>query len=31
MDEIAKLMAETGRFETYIPRKPTAPTAAVKR
>ena len=31
MDEIEKLMAETGMFETYIPRKPTAPTAAVKR
>jgi Xaa-Pro aminopeptidase len=31
MDEIEKLMAETGMFEKYIPRKATTPTAAVRR
>jgi len=31
MDAIEKLMAETGMFENYIPRKATTPTAEVKR
>jgi Xaa-Pro aminopeptidase len=31
MDEIEKLMAETGMFEKYIPRKATTPTTAVRR
>jgi len=31
MDEIEKLMAETGMFEKYIPGKVTTPTAAVSR
>jgi Xaa-Pro aminopeptidase len=31
MDEIEKVMAETGMFEKYVPRKPTTPTASVKR
>ncbi len=31
IDEIEKLMAETGMFETYTPRKATTPAAAVKR
>jgi Xaa-Pro aminopeptidase len=31
IDEIEKLMAETGMFEKYTPRKPTAPAPAVRR
>ena len=31
IDEIEKVMAETGMFEKYVPRKPTTPTASVKR
>jgi Xaa-Pro aminopeptidase len=31
IDEIEKLMAEPGMFEKYVPRKTTAPTAAVRR
>ena len=31
MDQIEKLMAETGMFEKYVPRRTTAPAASQQR